>query len=425
MRILIKNGRVIDPANSIDGVMDVLIEGDKISRVAKDIAVHAEKILSASGKIVIPALVDMHAHLREPGREDKEDVFSATRAALKAGVGSILAMPNTHPAMDSAEALKQLKDIIQNTAQANVFAACAITKGRLGRELTDLSRLSAEGAVAFSDDGSSVDNPEILFEALRQAKKNNVLVICHCEDKTLSGNGMVNLGFTSTRLGLRGISKESEYKRIERDIQLAEKAESAIHIAHVSAKESVEIIFRAKQKGIKATCETAPHYFALTEEATLDFDTNKKMNPPLRGIDDMRAIRQGLKEGVIDVIASDHAPHTENEKEIEFERAEFGVIGLETELAVSISELISAQILDWSGLIRKVSLNPARILRLNKGTLSVGADADVAVVDPDKEWVVEKSALVSKSKNSAFLGRKLKGAIEYTIVNGKIAYPFR
>jgi len=247
-------------------------------------------------------------------------------------------------------------------------------------------------------------------------------VLCHCEDKSLSKNRVVNLGFTSTRMGLRGISKESEYKRVERDIKLAEKADSPIHIAHVSCKESVEIIALAKGKGIKVTSDTCPHYFALSDAAVLGYDTNMKMNPPLRSKDDVGAIKKGLKNGIIDAIASDHAPHTENEKDIEFERAEFGVIGLETELAVAITELVHTGLLTWLDLARKMSLEPAKILRIKKGTLSVGTDADLIVLSPDKEWIVEKQNLISKSKNSCFLGRKLKGSVEYTICNGKIAY---
>ena len=247
---------------------------------------------------------------------------------------------------------------------------------------------------------------------------------CHCEDRLLSNKGVVNLGFTSTRLGLRGISRESEYKRIERDICLAEKAKASIHIAHVSCKESVEIIAIAKKRGVHLTCEACPHHFSLSEEDVLDYDANKKMNPPLRGKEDVEAIRQGLKDGIIDAIASDHAPHTENEKDIEFERAEFGVIGLETMLAVSITELVSGGILNWPNLVRRMSLGPAKILGLDKGTLGAGCVADIAVVDPEKEWTVEKGGFVSKSRNSAFLGRKLKGVVEYTIHNGIIAYPF-
>lgn len=425
MKLLIRGGRVIDPANNLDEVLDILIEDSRIAKIAKNIKAEADKVIDAVGKIVMPGAVDMHTHLREPGREDEETVLSATRAALAGGVTSLLAMPNTSPAMDCPDNVWRLKGIISNTSAANVFICGAITRGRQGKELTDIASLKREEVLAISDDGCSVDNEEIFLQALKEAQENNLLVISHCEDKKLSNGGVVNLGWTSTRLGLRGISRESEYNRVERDIQLAQRALARIHIAHVSCKESVEIIAQAKKKAIKVTAETAPHYFSLTEEAVLNYDSNKKMNPPLRAQEDVLALKQALKDGTIDAIASDHAPHTENEKEIEFERAEFGVIGLETELALSISELISSGLLDWSGLVRKISLNPARILGLGKGTLGIGADADLVVLDPDKEWTVEKSAIISKSKNSAFLGRQLKGRVEYTIVNGNIVYPFR
>ncbi len=424
MKLLIKNGRVVDPENSRDEVLDVFIEGNKISKVAKDIKAPADKIIEAAGKIVIPALTDLHTHLRQPGREDKETVYSATRAALKGGVTSLLAMPNTDPAMDCPENARILQDIIQRTAQARVYICGAITRGRGGKELADISGLRQAGAMAISDDGAAVDSEELLLQAIARAREEKILITCHCEDKALSSAGAVNSGFTSTRLGLRGISKESEYKRIERDIGLAEKAKAPIHIAHVSCKESVEIIAKARKRGVMLTCEAAPHHFALSEEAVWEYDTNKKMNPPLRGRLDVEAIKQGLKDGVIDAIASDHAPHTENEKDIEFDRAEFGVIGLETMLAVSISELVHSGILGWPELVRKLSLNPARILGIDQGALNPGGAADIAVVDPNKEWLVEKKALVSKSKNSAFLGRRLKGAVEWTICDGKIAYPF-
>ncbi|HPL82683.1 MAG TPA: dihydroorotase, partial [Candidatus Omnitrophota bacterium] len=328
MKILIKNGHLIDPVNQIDGDLDILAEGSRISRVAKNIKVDADKIIEAAGDLVIPGCVDMHVHLREPGREDKETICSATKAGLRGGVTTLLAMPNTDPAIDSLESIRFLKSAIAKSAKANVFICAAITKSRQGKELVDLLSLKGEGAVAISDDGASVDSDEVMLEALKAAQAAGIPVICHSEDKKLSDSGVVNLGFTSTRLGLRGISKESEYQRVARDIALAEKAGAAVHIAHVSCKESLEIIASAKKQGIRVTCETAPHYFACSEEMVLGFDTNFKMNPPLRSQEDLKAIKEALAQGVIDVIASDHAPHTESEKEIEFERAEFKVTGL-------------------------------------------------------------------------------------------------
>jgi dihydroorotase len=422
MSLLIKGGRVVDPANNLDAVMDILVEDAKISKVAKNIKADADTVIDATDKIVMPGLVDMHVHLREPGREDKETIASGTKAAAKGGVTSVLAMANTLTPIDCVENVALLKGIIKKTACVNVFICGAITKERLGKELTDIAGLKKEGAIAISDDGSSVDDDTVMLEALKKAKQEKVLVTCHSEDKTLSGNGVVNLGFTSTRLGLRGISKESEYKRVARDIELAQESGAPVHIAHVSCKESVEIIAKAKKNGIKVTAEATPHHFALTEEAVLGYDTNMKVNPPLRSKEDVAAIKQGLKSGAIDAIASDHAPHTENEKDIEFERAEFGSVGLETILAVSITELIEPKLLSWPELVKKLSLNPAQILGIAKGTLSIGADADIIVVDPHQEWIVEKAGIISKSKNSAFLGKGLKGAVEYSICGGRVVY---
>ncbi len=422
MKILIKNGRVIDPANGLDGIMDILVENSLISKVAKEMKAGADTVIDAANKIVMPGIVDMHVHLREPGREDKETVATGTKAALKGGVTSALAMPNTSVPIDDLSSVSLLKDIIRKTACCKVLIAAAITKARRGEELVDIARLKKEGIAAISDDGDSVDNAEVMFAALKKAKEENVPVICHCEDRGLSGSGVVNLGLISTQLGLRGISRESEFKRVERDIELAIRAGAPVHIAHVSCRESVETIAQAKKKGARVTAETAPHYFSLTEEAVKGYDTNMKTNPPLRAKADVSAIREGLKNGVIDCIASDHAPHTESEKEIEFDRAEFGVIGLETELAVAITELIETGVLDWSGLVEKLSLNPSKILGLKAGTLGVGCEADIAIVNPALEWKVAKNSFVSKSRNSCFIGRTLKGAVEYTLLGGKIAY---
>ena len=422
MSILIKDGHIVDPVNNIDEVRDVLVENGKISNVAKNIVVNTKTTIDAKGKIVIPGLVDMHVHLREPGREDKETIKSGTHAALKGGVTSVLAMPNTEPAIDSSDIVDLVNEIIAKTAYNNVYICSAITRGRNGEEVTDIKEIKKHGAIAISDDGCAVNSDQVFLKAMQKAKKENILVVCHSEDESLSGKGVVNLGLTSTRLGLRGISKESEYKCIERDIELASKTGAKIHIAHVSCARSGEVVARAKKKGVKITAETAPHYFALSEEAVWDFDTNKKMNPPLRGKDDIAAIKEGLKKGTIDAIASDHAPHTQNEKAIEFDRAAFGVTGLETILSVTITELVDKGVLSWPKAVTKLTLNPSKILGIDRGTLSKGVNADIAIIDPKKEWVVTKENLVSKSKNSAFLGKTLKGVVEYTICNGKIAY---
>jgi dihydroorotase len=422
MKLLIKNGHIVDPANKIDGIYDILVEDTKIVKVASNIKATAEQHIEANGKIVIPGIVDMHVHLRQPGREDKETILSGTKAALKGAVTSMLAMPNTLICIDCVENLRLLKNLISASAQANVFITAAITKARQGKELTDIAALKREGAIAISDDGASIDSAGLMLEALKQAKKECLLITCHCEDRALSREGVVNLGFTSTRLGLRGISKESEYTRVKRDIELAEKANAPIHIAHISCAESVEVIAKAKKRGVQVTCETAPHYFALDEDAVLGYDTNRKMNPPLRSKDDVLAVKEGLRNGTIDAIASDHAPHTENEKEIEFDRAEFGTTGLETILAVSLTELFHTGLLGLPALLAKLTSNPAQILKIEKGTLSIGRDADLAIVSLDCERLVKKEDFVSKSKNSAFIGKKLKGVVEYTICAGKIAY---
>ena len=422
MTILIKNGRVVDPIQNIDAEQDIFIRNGKVAKVAKGIQEKAEQTIEAKGRIVMPGIVDMHVHLREPGREDKETVKSGTAAALKGGVTTVLAMPNTLPAIDSPEIVRQLKETIKNTAQADVFIAAAISVGRLGKKLTDIAALKKEGVVAISDDGCSLDDENLLSEALGRAKTNNVLTICHCEDKSLSNQGVVNLGIVSTMLGLRGISKESEYKRVERDIKLAEKAGAPIHIAHVSCKESVDIIAQAKKRGVRLTCETAPHYFSLDQDALWGYNTNLKINPPLRTKEDVQALKQGLHSGTIDIIASDHAPHTDYEKDIEFERAEFGTIGLETMLAVSITELLIPGILSWIELAQKLCLNPARALGLASGTLQEGSAADIIVVDPGRERVVKKEDFVSKSRNSAFIGKKIKGSVDYTISKGKVVF---
>ena len=419
---VIRNARLIDPAQDMDKTGDLVIENGKISSVgasgsSKDIAQ-----IDASGKVVMPGVVDMHVHLREPGREDKETVASGSASALRGGVTTVLAMPNTTPAIDTVERVEMLRAIIDKRARARVLIAGCLTRARAGRERVEYAQMKKAGVVALTDDGASVDDEKLMQEILGEAGKYDLPVICHCEDVALSAGGVVNLGLTSTRMGLRGISRESEFSRVARDIALAEKAGARIHIAHVSCRESVELIAKAKARGVAVTAETAPHYIALTEESVWGFDTSFKMNPPLRGTDDRIAVRQGVVDGTIDVIASDHAPHTVNEKDIEFERAAFGVTGLETILAVSITQLLVPGLMDWPALVERLCTAPARVLGIEAGTLAQGRDADLVVVDDRREWEVRAEDFYSQSANSAFIGQKLRGVVEYTFLKGEVVY---
>lgn len=419
MDILIKNARVIDPANNINDILDLRVKDNKISETGKNLKKTNEQIIDADGLIATPGLVDMHVHLREPGREDKETIETGTQAAIAGGFCSVVAMPNTEPAVDSPDMVNKVKDIIKRTAISNVFIVGAITKNRDGKEITDIDAMKKSGLVAISDDGSSVEDEGIMLGALKQAKENSILVISHCEDKQLAPKGVMNEGITATKLGLRGIPNKSEYSIVQRDIQLAKQADARIHIAHVSCKESVEIIRKAKSQGVRVTAETAPQYFALTEEACRAYDTNTKMNPPLRTKEDIEAIKEGLKDGTIDVIASDHAPHGNHEKDVEFDNAAFGIVGLETTLGLCITHLAD-NVLTLDELVKKLALNPARILGIKKGTLSVGCDADITIFAPKNEWTVDINKFKSKSKNSPFGGFKLKGIVRYVICNNRL-----
>lgn len=417
-KYLIKNGRVIDPLNNVDAVLDVLISDGKIERVGQHLADKAE-IVNAEGMIVAPGLVDMHTHLREPGREDEETVLTGTLAAVKGGFTSVSCMPNTEPPLDNPAIIKSLKDIIKRDARTNVFIIGSITEGRSGKRATDFHKMKKSGAVAVSDDGSSVDDELVMSGALEQSKEEGLLIIAHCEDCKISGKGVMNHGFVATKLGLKGIPSESEYERVRRDVELAKKAQARIHIAHVSTKESVDIIRRAKKEGVKVTAETAPHYLALTEECCATYDSNTKMNPPLRSREDSDALKIGLKDGTIDVIATDHAPHTDSEKDVEFDFAPFGVIGLETALSLCVMELVDKNVLSWKELIEKMSVNPSRILGIDRGGLSKGAAADIVIIDPKKEYTYNKESIVSRSKNSPFVNWTLKGMALKVFVGGK------
>jgi len=419
MNYLIKGGRVVDPSGNVDEVLDILVSDGKISDTGKSLHSKDAKVIDAVGMLVTPGLIDMHVHLREPGREDEETVLTGTRASVKGGFTTVVCMPNTDPALDSVETLAKLKVIIAKDAIVNVMPVGAITVGRLGKELTDIKALAKDGIVAISDDGSSVEDADLMLKALKIAKSSGMVVIDHCEDMVLSNKGVMNKGFISTKAGLRGISRESEWVRVERDIALAEKAGAKIHIAHVSCKESVEVIRKAKKRGVQVTAETAPHYFALTDDCCATYDTNTKINPPLRTAEDVAAIKAALVDGTIDVIASDHAPHTDSEKDVEFDLAPFGKIGLESSLGVSIDELVNTGVLTWKQLVEKFATNPARIIGLKSGTLKKGAVADITIIDPEKKYTITRETLESKSKNSPFVGWNLIGRAVGMFVAGE------
>jgi len=420
VKLLIKGSRLIDPDSGYDDISNILIERGKITAIGRKVSAKGAKVIEAEGKIAVPGLIDMHVHLREPGREDEETILSGTRAAGRGGFTAIACMPNTDPVIDNQGIVKFIYSQTEKVGIVSVFPIGSITKGLRGEELAEIGELKEAGVVGISDDGKPVENSEVMRRALEYAKMFDLVVISHCEDKDLKGEGVMHEGYYSTLLGLPGIPAAAEEVMVARDLGLAELSGGWLHIAHVSTAGTVEMIRQAKSRGIRVTCETAPHYFSLTDEAVKDFDTNAKMNPPLRTEEDVEAIKEGLKDGTIDVIATDHAPHTSVEKEVEYTIAPFGVIGLETALSLIITKLVKEDILTLSQAIAKVSLNPAKILRIDKGILKVGADADITIIDPDREIIVESGAFESKSSNSPFLDWKLKGAATMTIVGGRV-----
>lgn len=424
MKILIRNGEIIDPANKINRErLDLLIIDRKIAVVEKSISVNDADVINAEGLIVVPGLIDMHVHLREPGQEYKETIKTGTKSALKGGFTSIMTMANTSPVIDSVQVLRDLFNRIKDQAVVNVFPASSVTVGMQGKTLVDVDDLVANGVVALSDDGKPVMNSQVMKEALIACKRHNIPIISHCEwlDKEYEG-WIINKGKVSEKLGVIGIPNSSEEKMVERDINLVEETESHIHIAHVSTAGSIELIRQAKKRGIKVTAEATPHHFTLTEKAVEEYGSNAKMNPPLRTKDDVSAVIEGLKDGTIDVIATDHAPHAEFEKARGLKEAPFGIVGLETCLSLVITELVNKGHLSLYEAIEKMTINPAKILNLNKGTLSIGADADITIIDLDKEWVVDPSKFESKGRNTPFAGWKLKGLAVMVFERGNLIY---
>ncbi|MEI6213269.1 MAG: dihydroorotase [Desulfuromonadales bacterium] len=423
MNLLIKGGRVIDPSQKLDDVCDVLIENGLVKEIGKGLKAPAgTDTVNAAGKYVVPGLIDMHVHLRDPGLEYKEDIVSGTRAAAAGGFTSVCCMPNTKPCIDNKAVVSYIISKAKNEGFCNVFPVGNITYGMNGERMAEMGELKESGCVAVSDDGKPVCNSELMMRSLQYARGIGIMVISHAEELSLAGTGVMNEGFTSTELGLKGIPRVAEDIATARDIMLAEYTGSPIHVAHVSTKGAVRIIREAKARGVKVTCETAPHYFTLTDDAVRGYNTAAKMNPPLREADDVAAVKEGLKDGTIDCIATDHAPHNIDEKDVEFNEALNGIIGLETSLPLSL-KLVEEGVLSLNQLIEKMSCNPSKILDLQRGTLKTGSVADVTLIDPSIEWTVEKEKLASKSKNSPFLGWKLKGKACATILAGKTVCP--
>lgn len=430
MRLVITGGLVADPGAGKAEVADVVIEDGRIKAVGPGLAGEAgpgsrkeETVVDAAGKVVLPGLIDAHVHLREPGQEHKEDIASGTAAAALGGFTSVAAMPNTDPVIDDRVGVEFVKERAAAVGLVNVFPVGAVTKGQKGVELAEMGEMAEAGAVAFSDDGRPVSSGEVMRLALEYAKMFGRPVISHCEDTDLSGEGVMHLGYWSTVLGLRGIPAAAEEVMVARDIILARLTGGRVHLTHLSTAGSMELVRRAKEEGLPVTCDITPHHIALTDEAvrTLDYDTSTKVNPPLRTEADREALRLAVKEGLVDLIATDHAPHHFDDKDVEYNYAAFGISGLETAVGLVVTHLVGGGHLDWVGVARLMSANPARLLGLeDKGSLRPGADADVTVVDPEAEWTVDPESFTSKGRNTPFAGLTLRGRVTETIVGGRL-----
>ncbi len=423
--ILIKNGRVIDPANNVDNIKNIFINKDRINDYPKNTNLLESKrnlkIIDATGMIVVPGLVDIHVHLREPGYEHKETIKTGTLSAAAGGFTSIACMPNTDPINDNASVTDYILLKAFKEGVVNVFPIGAITKGEKGEELAEIGEMYEAGCIGISDDGMPVINSNLMRRAMEYVRSFNIPVISHTEDKYLSDNGVVNEGKYSTLLGLKGIPNAAEEVMVARDIHLSELTGTHLHICHVSTEGSVRIIRDAKKRNVNVSAEATPHHFTLSHEEVLNYNTSAKMNPPLRSEKDVKAIQKGLKDGTIDVIATDHAPHSEDEKNVEFDKAPFGIVGLETALPLSLT-LTDKKILTLNQIIEKLTVLPSKIINIDRGTLGKNKIADVMIFDPKEHFTINKSKFYSMGKNTPFDNYKLRGKVKYTIVSGKVVY---
>lgn len=421
MSKLLKNGTVIDYASKTEKILDILIENDKIIQIAENINIQADEVIDCTGLYIMPGMIDMHCHLREPGGEHKETIETGSKSAVAGGFTTICPMPNTNPTPDNPEVLKRIIDEAKRVNLCNVLPFSSVTKGEKGQELVDFKTQLEAGAIAFSDDGMPVENARMIREAMIEANKLGSFVSEHCEEKSVSA-GAINAGPIADRLEVKGVLPEAEEIMAARDIVIAETNNLHTHICHISTKTSVDMIRSAKQRGVKVTCETCPHYYSFTVEEVLESGVNAKMNPPLREEKDRLAIIEGIKDGTIDCIITDHAPHAEEEKAKGLASAPNGIIGFETALPATITNLVDKGYINYMDLVRVMSYNPAKLLGIDRGEIAEGKIADLTIFDPNREYEYLKEHIVSKSKNTPWIGKRLKGQIRYTIVSGKIVY---
>ncbi len=419
--VLIKNGRVIDPANGVDKECDVLIVDGKIAEVGK-VENKSASIIDAAGKLVTPGLIDIHVHFREPGDEEEETIASGSAAAVAGGFTSVVCMPNTKPPIENETDVEYVHRKARQARKTHVYTMGSITKGREGVELAEMGFMTDAGAVGFTDDGRGVQDPVVMLRALKYAAMFDVVIAQHCQDKEIAGDGVMNAGYYSTILGLPGLDHLAEEAMLWRDIQLVKKTGVRYHAQHISTAGSVELIRAAKKDSLPITCEVTPHHLLLTEECCAEYDTNYKVNPPLRRNEDIEALKKAIAEGVVDALASDHAPHLQSEKELEFLAAPFGIASLECALGLYVKALIEPGILDWPGLISLMTERPAKIIGIDKGSLSKGKQGDVTIIDPNAEYTINAKKFRSKSRNCPYHGWKVKGKVEKTIVGGEVRF---
>lgn len=420
-KLLIKNGRVIDPADSRDEKTDLLIEAGRIARIGK-VTEKADKVIDAAGKLVTPGLIDLHVHFREPGDEEEETIASGSAAAVAGGFTAVVCMPNTEPPVQDETRVEFVHRKGRQARKTYVYTMGAITQDRKGVELAEMGLMKRAGAVGFTDDGSGIQDASVMLKALKYAGMLDVVISQHCQDDSLAKGGVMNSGYNSTVLGLPGIDALAEEMMLWRDIQLVKKTKVRYHAQHVSTAGGIALIRQAKEQGLPITCEVTPHHLLLTDDCCKDYDTNYKVNPPLRTEADIKALKAAIKAGIVDALATDHAPHLLAEKQLEFLAAPFGIASLECALGLYVEALIKPGIIDWPQLIRMLTIGPANVIKIQKGTLREGAPGDITIIDPDTEFTVDLGTWRSKARNCPYKGRKLKGRADYTIIDGEIRH---